>query len=91
VHAHALDLIRIENPKHEEQEPVAVRTGLGEGRQSEFTLPGSFGQETRGYRATFLTRDRRITVTCSCPEAEFEKLKPAFERVINSLRPGSGR
>jgi hypothetical protein len=76
---------------YKEQEPRAVQSYLGEGRISEFTAAGSLGRKLHGYRATFLSRDRRITAMCSCPVSEWETLRPAFDKVIASLQPGSGR
>ena len=76
---------------YEEQEPKPVQTMLGEGRVAEFTATGSLGRKLHGYRATVLSRDRRITTMCSCPVSEWEKLKPAFGKVISSLSPGTGR
>jgi hypothetical protein len=60
---------------------------LGEGRISAFTASGGglFGSKLRGYRATLLTNDRRVTVLCHCPEGDFEKLKPTFLAVCRSL------
>jgi hypothetical protein len=76
---------------YEEQEARPVQTALGEGRIAEFTATGSMGRKLRGYRATVLSRDRRITAMCSCPVSEWETLKPAFEKVIGSLQPSSSR
>jgi hypothetical protein len=59
----------------------------GEGRISIFTASsgGLFGSKLRGYHATFLSRDRRVTVLCHCPEKEFPKLKPTFLAVCRSV------
>jgi len=76
---------------YEEQEPRPVQTAFGEGRVAEFTATGSMGRKLRGYRATVLSRDRRITAMCSCPVSEWEKLKPSFDKVIGSLQHGTGR
>jgi hypothetical protein len=60
---------------------------LGEGRISAFTASGGglFGSKLRGYRVTLLTNDRRITLLCHCPEADFGKLKPTFLAVCRSV------
>jgi hypothetical protein len=60
---------------------------LGEGRISVFTAAaeGLFGSKLRGYHVTLLTRDRRVTILCHCPEKEFAKLKPTFLAVCRSL------
>ncbi len=62
-------------------------SGLGEGRISLFTAAaeGLFGSKLRGYHVTLLTRDRRVTILCHCPEKDFAKLKPTFLAVCRSL------
>lgn len=65
---------------------------LGEARYSEWTGEGGFGKggKLRGYRATILPGERRVTVVCQCPENDWKTLRPAFGRVLGSLAPGSG-
>ncbi len=60
---------------------------LGEGRLSIFTAStgGLFGSKLRGYHVTFLTRDRRVTILCQCPEKDFPRLKASFLAVCRSL------
>jgi hypothetical protein len=41
----------------------------------------------RGYRATAVNGDRRIQLLCTCPVAEWDALKPVFDKVIGSLSP----
>ena len=65
-----------------------VDTKLGEGRMSEFTGSRSFGGNIRGYMATFLSSDRRVTITCRCSDDSWEALKPAFREVVESLDRG---
>jgi hypothetical protein len=69
----------------EEDEPTVVKSGMGEGRKSEFEGEKSFGSPIHGYRATFLSLKRCIQVVCRCSEADWETLKPAFEKVIASV------
>jgi hypothetical protein len=70
-----------------EREAVAFKSkGLGEGRRSIFIADQSLGGKIYGYRATFLSGDRRITVICSCPATNWKALKSAYERVTESLR-----
>jgi hypothetical protein len=72
---------------YKEREPVAFQSkGLGEGRRSTFTAKQTIGGNVYGYRATLLSGDRRITVVTTCPATNWKDLKPAFERVIASLR-----
>lgn len=73
---------------YKESEPAPFPgSQLGEGRVSAFTASagGLFGSKLRGYRVTLLTNDRRITLLCHCPEADFEKLKPTFLAVCRSV------
>ena len=60
---------------------------MGEGRISTFTAAGEglFGSKRRGYHVTLLTRDRRVTILCHCPEKEFATLKPTFLAVCRSV------
>ncbi len=72
-----------------ESEPVMVQTGLGDAQKAEFKGAGAFGGETRGYRVTALSRDYRIRVICKCPAAEWDAMRPAFDKVVLTL--GAGR
>jgi hypothetical protein len=72
----------------QEQEAVVVQTGLGEGRKAEFRGTNGFGGETRGYRVTTLSRDYRIRVVCQCSAADWDALKPSFDKIIESLGIG---
>jgi hypothetical protein len=73
----------------DEKTPVTVPTKrLGEARKSEFTASGSLGGKVHGYRATVLALNHCITIACTCPEAEWTKLQPAFDQVIASLARG---
>ena len=73
---------------YEEQPATKISTGFGETYRTEFTGSGSFGGKVHGYRATALARDRRILCVCTCPESDWQTLKPAFEKVIASLAAG---
>jgi hypothetical protein len=75
--------------EYEEQGAQAFQSALGEARFSEFGAGGIFGK-ARGFRVTILGGERRITVLCRAPEKDWEKVKPAFRQVINSLTPGTG-
>src|SRR5262245_20178798 len=92
AHERSKDRLLEDMPGAEEQPPQAVQTaGMMEGRVSEFTAPGSMGKKIRGYRATVLTRDRRLVIICQCAESDWDNLKPAFMKVIQSIGPGSGK
>jgi Lipocalin-like domain len=73
---------------YKESEPTLFKSSrMGEGRIATFTASGGglFGSKLRGYRVTFLTTNRRITVLCSCPDGEFTKLKPTLLAVCRSI------
>lgn len=59
----------------------------GEGRIATFTAAGGglFGSKLQGYRVTYLTNDRRITVLCDAPGKQFAQLKPTFLAVSRSI------
>ncbi len=72
----------------QEEDPVAIKTGMGDSRRSEFSGSGTFGGALRGYRVTALGRDLRIRVVCMCPESQWAELQPAFDHAIESLAHG---
>jgi hypothetical protein len=89
VHPLGMRHMKEEYNNYQEREPKAFQSkGVGEGRRSVFIADGMLGAKIFGYRATLLSGDRRITVVCSCPATNWQILKPAFERVIGSLRIG---
>ena len=72
-----------------------VRCEMGEGRFSEFTAKlreGVLGKgETcTGWRVTILGSEKEVQVRCWCPTKDWKSLKPAFEKVVLSLKPGKG-
>lgn len=89
VHQQGLEQVQIDRPNYKEQDPVKVTAPIGEGRRSEFADTTTLGGQLRGYRATFLSRDKRITVSCQCNGSNFDVLRPAFERVIESVANGT--
>jgi hypothetical protein len=92
VHPMGARAMKEEFNKYEERDAKAFQSkGFGEGRRSTFTASGGLGGKTYGYRATLLANDRRIQVICSCPATNWQALKPAFERVIASVRQGGGK
>lgn len=72
----------------EEKDAIAFQSGLGDARKSIFT-GSSMGRGVKGYRATFLARDRGVTVICYCSTKDFEKMKPAYDKVLESVRRGN--
>ncbi len=71
-----------------EQKPAVVKTGFSDARKSEFTGSKTFGGAIHGCRVTALSSTRRIRVVCECPESEWEALKPAFDKAIESMGMG---
>ena len=64
---------------------------VGQARYSEFSAKaGRFGGRMKGIRATMLGGERQIRVLATCPERDWESLKPAFEKVIGSIVAGAG-
>jgi hypothetical protein len=87
VHPMGARAMKEEFNNYKEREPKAFQSkrGGGEGRRSTFTASQSLGGQVFGYRATLLAGDRRITIVCSCPSTNWKALRPAFERVIESV------
>ncbi len=89
VHPLGIRHMKDEFSNYTEREATSFQSkGLGEGRKSIFIASGSLGGKTFGYRATLLSGERRITIITSCPAANWQVLKPAFDKVILSLRQG---
>lgn len=65
---------------------------LGDTRVSEWTGDAGLlgGGKIHGYRTTILNNDRRTVVICHCPESSWTNLKPAFQKIVASLKPGGG-
>jgi len=80
-----------EHAGYEETEGQPIQSALGEGRTSDFTYKGDFFSKTmKGRRLTILAGDKLVKVVCEAPQRDWEKLKPAFDRVVASLKPGGG-
>lgn len=76
---------------YEEQGPAPLQSHLGDGRLSTFSYKaGGWSGKMKGYRATILASDKLFSVVCECPERDFNTIKPAFDRVLQSLKPGGG-
>lgn len=72
--------------KEEDAEPFT--SGFGDSRKSPFKATIGVGRKVKGYRATALGRDRGVTVYCYCLEKDWEKFRPAYDKVLESLSPG---
>lgn len=65
-----------------------LQTGFGNTRRSEFTVSGTLGGTTHGYVVTALGHDKRVRVISTCPDKHWKSLKPAFDKVVESMGPG---
>lgn len=90
VHEMRKDLLAEEIDGYQEESPAVVETAIGRGRKSKFTGSGSFGGKLHGYRATVLSRDLRIAIVCKCSDSDWKVVQPVFDKVIDSLKPGTG-
>ena len=88
VHSFMLREVEEQFGNYEEKDAEVVKPRLGEGRKSEFTASTTLGGKVRGYRVTILGHDKCITVIAQCPEKHWDTLKPAFNKVIESLERG---
>lgn len=74
---------------YKEEKAEKFTSKLGEGRKSPFKAKGALGSNIRGYRATVLSHERGIKVLCICPASQWEKLKPAYDKILDSLAIGT--
>lgn len=72
-----------DSSSYQEERAVTVMTKFGKARRSAYK-DGS----KRGYRATVLMHNTALDVYCECRASDWEALRPAFERVIESLGRG---
>jgi hypothetical protein len=72
----------------EEGDPIKFTAPLSEGRKSVFTARVGSGRKVKGYRATLLAQNNGVTFYCYCPEKDFEKFQPAFDKVLESVKHG---
>jgi len=70
----------------EEVNTEQVESKFGYCWRTEYAASSLLTGETHGCFYTVLGRDRRIVLTCECSEADWERLKPAFDRAHQTLR-----
>ena len=76
-------------PNFQEKPAAPYQSKFGDARVSEWTA--SKGNiKLHGYRVTMAGTDRAITIFCLTPERNWTILEPAFQRIIESVGPGSG-
>lgn len=90
--AHAMNLEKLPHDQFssykEEKQAVKFTASMSEGRKSVFTATAGVGRKVKGYRATLVAQNNGVTFYCYCSEKEFEKMKPAFDKVLESVRRG---
>ncbi len=84
IHMMDKNQLAVSLPGYDEGDAQPLQSASGEARVSEWTAGGSL----RGYRVTMLGREREFTVICFCPESDWPVLRPAFQRIIGSVKPG---
>ncbi len=72
-----------DSSSYQEEPAVTVMTKFGKARRSAYK-DGS----KRGYRATVLMHQTALDIYCECRASDWDTLRPAFERVIQSLGRG---
>jgi hypothetical protein len=77
------------NYKEGGQRPI--KTGFGKGLISDFTAEeGLLHSQVKGCRASVVHRDFQLNIVCKCPPAQFDDVRPVFEKIISSLSPREG-
>lgn len=89
AHEHYAKTGTTELDEYQESEPRVFKdSGFGEGRISVFTASaGMFGGKLKGYHATVMNRDRRISALAYGPAEDFPKLRATYLAVCRSLSP----
>jgi hypothetical protein len=90
VHAVKKQDLADEFNRYEEGKPEFVKARFGKVARSEFKASAGLGLRVHGFRATALAGMTSFDVVCQCSERNWEMLRPAFERAIASLGPGTG-
>lgn len=90
-------LLHVDAIKQAEQEyegyteiagPTVMNSKLGPARMSEFNYSTSFGTKMHGYRISIIGFDRGVNVYCTCPESDWKRLNPVFDKVLASIVRG---
>ena len=62
-----------------------LKTKMGDACQSIFTTKSLLGGKQQGYRVTLLTGRVQFNLICLCDPAIFDKMRPAFDHVVNTV------
>jgi len=72
---------------YEEEPGISKRCKLGPGRINKFSGKRGF-TKIKGVRATYLLLDRILTFEATCPDSQWPKFEPVFEKMMDSFRRG---
>jgi hypothetical protein len=90
--AHKMNIKKVDPDQYgsykEEGKPIKFTAPISEGRKSIFTARVGAGRKVKGYRATLLAQNNGITFYCYCSEKDFEKFRPAFDKILESVTRG---
>jgi hypothetical protein len=70
-----------------ESKTSGYNTGMGSARKTPFKGAGTFGGSIHGYLATAKDINYSMRIICTCPEAEWQALKPVFDKVLPTIAP----
>jgi len=88
IHKMREEQFAMERSGYKEEAPIKFDSKLGEGRKSAFVASEGLGSKVRGYRVTVLSNNKGIHIVCQCPAKYWEKLKPKFDEICESLEYG---
>ncbi len=88
AHQHGLEKMLLDFDDLVATKAEKLHTDLGDARRSEITYSGSLGGTVRGYFASIDGHNQLVTVICTCGEDNWESLKPAFAKAIETMAPG---
>lgn len=87
LHEAGAEKMKEEFGDYDEMPSKMYQGAFGETWYCEFTGKGGFREGAiHGYRATMMGGDKRIRIIATCRESDWETLKPAFDRVLNSMK-----
>jgi hypothetical protein len=73
---------------YKEEDAIKITPPVGEGRKSVFTASKGLGQKVKGYRVTVPQSDKGLLIFCYGPEKNWEKMQPAYDRILDNLKRG---
>ena len=73
--------------EYEEEPGYSTRFKLGPARVNKFSGKRGY-TKIKGIRATFSLLDRMLSFEATCPESQWAKFEPVFEKMLESFRRG---